>query len=97
MRYSVVVLGWLAEDLVHAVLYLLIVVASIGEAVVAFLPVTPIPTNHLTRQGLDGLARRFGFEPEDFVDAGLHGVVESAQACASLVSVAVFAADNCVG
>ena len=75
MRYSVVVLGWLAKDLVHAVLYLLVAVASIGEAVVAFLPVTPIPTNHLTRQGLDGLARRFGFEPEDFVDAGLHGVV----------------------
>lgn len=62
MRYSVVALGWLAKDLVHAVLYLLVVVASIGETVVAFLPVTPIPTNHFTCKSLDGLARRFGFE-----------------------------------
>lgn len=75
MRYSVVVLGWLAKDLVDSVLYLLVAVASIGEAVVAFLPVTPIPTNHLARQGLYALACGFGFEPEDFVDAGLHGVV----------------------
>lgn len=87
MRYSVVVLGWLAKDLVDSVLYLLVAVASIDEAVVAFLPVTPIPTNHLTRQGLDGLARRFGFEPEHFVDAGLHGVVVEPSRGESLMAV----------
>lgn len=31
MRYSVVVLGWLAKDLVDSVLYLLVAVASIDE------------------------------------------------------------------
>lgn len=87
MRYSVVVLGWLAKDLVDAVLNLLVVVSSIGETVVAFLSVTPIPTNHLTSEGLDGLACGFGFEPEDFVDAGLHGVVVEPSRGESLMAV----------